>query len=114
MALSPEEEQAFSELEARFHAADPPRHPAPRPPYLTFSLAFDLGGAALLAAARHRGLLIVLSDHLGFATSSIASVLAVAGYAALLVAAFLLGRRQTGGDRSEEVAREIRPVPTRR
>lgn len=114
MALSASEELAFAELEAQFHAPDPPPRLPPRPPYLAFSLACILGGAALFAAAHHDGLLIAISDFLGFDTSSIASAISQAGYAVLLVAAFLLGRSQTGGCPNEEDARALWPVPPER
>lgn len=114
MALSAYEELAFAELEAQFHAGDPPRRPPSDPPYLMLSGACVLAGAALLVAAHHRGLLIGISDFFGFATSSIASALGLAGYAVLLAAAFLLGRRQNVGRGNEEDARALWPVPAQR
>ncbi|MGH9003267.1 MAG: hypothetical protein ACRDYV_09075, partial [Acidimicrobiia bacterium] len=43
-----------------------------------------------------------VSNHFGFAISSIVLAISLAGFTAMLVAAFLLGRRQTVGHRDEE------------
>ena len=111
MTLSAYEELVFAELEAQFHSGESPREDPdphdpdpPHPPYLTLSVAGVVVGAILLAAAHYRELLIGISNLFGFAPPSITSALRLAGFAVLLVAAFLLGRRQAVGRGNEEVA----------
>jgi hypothetical protein len=88
MTLSEYEEMVVAELETQFSGRGGPALSWAR---LTAPSACLVAGVALLVAAHHGALLIRLSDLLGIATAAITSTLALAGYAVLLVGAFLLG-----------------------
>ncbi len=92
MALSKYEEQVVADFEAQFRAEETPPAPPRKFGKLALPLVCLVLGLAFLAAARHAGLHIRISDLWGFATGSVASGLSIAGHLVLLGSAFLLGR----------------------